>query len=51
LNDPAAGGPGPRDLARQVDDLRRCLADQPASDLARWLDGLRQRIETHRPTA
>jgi hypothetical protein len=49
LNDPAAGGPGTRDLARQVDHLRRCLADRASSDLARWLEGLRRRIEAHGP--
>jgi hypothetical protein len=49
LNDPAAGGPATRDLARQVDHLRRCLADRASSDLARWLEGLRRRIEVRGP--
>jgi hypothetical protein len=47
LNDPAAGGDDYQDLARQVDDLRRCLGDNPSSELARWLEDLGRRIEAH----
>jgi hypothetical protein len=46
LNDPD-GGHDHRDLARQVDDLRHCLADDPSGELARWLEDLGRRIEAH----
>jgi hypothetical protein len=46
LNHPN-GGDDHQDLARQVDDLRRCLADDPSSELARWLEDLSRRIEAH----
>jgi hypothetical protein len=47
LNDPAGDGHDHQDLARQVDDLRRCLGDDPSSELARWLEDLGRRIEAH----
>ena len=49
LNAHAAGaGPGVPDLVRRVAGLQRCMADRPPSDLARWLVGLRRRIEACR---
>jgi hypothetical protein len=47
LNDPAGGGHDHQDLTRQVEDLRRCLADDPSSELALWLEDLGRRIEAH----